>query len=392
MTAGGDTNNIATRGSTFAAFYRANPNMSVAEACKNTMNSLPPAPAGGSACGANSGGHGFNGCGCNVALGFDANLARAQAALRESWGQHHPRQQRRPRQSVPLDRMAMQLPVACRRPDSLGETVMRKFARSFSVSALLAAGFASSALPESAGLLSADPGGATGYLHSVERSRFVAGRSADELHAIKEFGFSKIVGTTGVAATNLRNGLFIATQNGGADKDAASPPGQETEKPGYPLDPDRHNGMVMEYFISAGVPREQVGGVHANTYLSAAASSGAGAPGRRLRVGARAGGRRPYSGRRIDRVGASRPRREVDQRVGLLAGDSGEGARGCAAARRTDDRSPKGSVSGPPAPPALRKGPSSSIIPPPPTKDRSRRSRPTMSWTIPAPCKRTPKS
>jgi hypothetical protein len=152
---------------------------------------------------------------------------------------------------------------------------MRKFARSLSVSALLAAGFASPAWPESAGLLSADQGGAAGYQHSVERSRFVAGRSVDELRTIKEFGFSKIVGTTGVAATNLRNGLFIATQNGGADKDAASPPGQDTEKPGYPLDPDRHNDMVMKYFVSAGVPREQVGGVHANTYLSGGGESGA---------------------------------------------------------------------------------------------------------------------
>jgi hypothetical protein len=85
MTAGGDTNNIAERGSTFAAFFRANQNMSVAQAWKDTMNSLPPSPAGGDGCPGGGGGHGFNGCGCNVALGFDNTLDRATAALRESW-------------------------------------------------------------------------------------------------------------------------------------------------------------------------------------------------------------------------------------------------------------------------------------------------------------------
>ena len=85
MTAGGDTANVPDRGSTFAAFFRANQNLSVAQAWKDTMNSLPfndggscPDPGGG-------GSHGFNGCGCNVALGFDNTLDRAKAALSESW-------------------------------------------------------------------------------------------------------------------------------------------------------------------------------------------------------------------------------------------------------------------------------------------------------------------
>jgi hypothetical protein len=85
MTAGGDTANTSQRGSTFAAFYRANPGGSVAQAWKDTMNSLPASPAGGNPCPGGGGGHGFNGCGCNVALGFDSTEARAKAALRESW-------------------------------------------------------------------------------------------------------------------------------------------------------------------------------------------------------------------------------------------------------------------------------------------------------------------
>jgi hypothetical protein len=83
MTAGGDTAIVADRGSTFAAFFRANPNMSVAQAWKDTMNSLPFNE--GATCPTGGGGHGFNGCGCNVALGFDNTLDRAKAALGESW-------------------------------------------------------------------------------------------------------------------------------------------------------------------------------------------------------------------------------------------------------------------------------------------------------------------
>ena len=82
MTAGGDTANVSQRGSTFAAFFRANSNASVAQSWKDTMNSLP-ANLGSSCPG--GGFHGFNGCGCNVALGFDNTFDRAKAALRENW-------------------------------------------------------------------------------------------------------------------------------------------------------------------------------------------------------------------------------------------------------------------------------------------------------------------
>jgi hypothetical protein len=85
MTGGGDTANMAQRGSTFAAFYRANPNRSVANSWKETMNSLPAAPGGGTACANLGGGHGFNGCGCNVAIAYDSTLDRAKAGLRLHW-------------------------------------------------------------------------------------------------------------------------------------------------------------------------------------------------------------------------------------------------------------------------------------------------------------------
>jgi len=83
MTAGGDTANVSQRGSTFAAFFRANPNASVAQSWLNTMPSLP-ANLGGS-CPAGGGGHGFNGCGCNIAVGMDKTQANAEVSMRENW-------------------------------------------------------------------------------------------------------------------------------------------------------------------------------------------------------------------------------------------------------------------------------------------------------------------
>jgi hypothetical protein len=88
QTAGGDTAMVANRGETFATYFRTNQQRSVASAWKDTMNSLPANIVPGiSFCPStpSGGGHGFNGCGCNVALGFDKTLDRAKAALREGW-------------------------------------------------------------------------------------------------------------------------------------------------------------------------------------------------------------------------------------------------------------------------------------------------------------------
>jgi len=128
------------------------------------------------------------------------------------------------------------------------------------------------------GVLPSDDGGAAGYQHSVERSRFVTGSTIEQLRPIEEYGFSKIVGRDGVFATNLRNGLVIATLNDGADKGAAPAP-QQAAAEEYRLTPDKHNAMVMDYFIAAGIPRSQIGGIQATTFLSAtSATKDAGAP------------------------------------------------------------------------------------------------------------------
>jgi hypothetical protein len=124
----------------------------------------------------------------------------------------------------------------------------------------------------SAGLVGADAGGAPGYVHSLERSRFVTGgTNARELRRVEEHGFAKVVGPDGVFATNLRNGLVIAVQSGGANKGEAR--GKEAATAGYVMDPDQHNQQVVDYFVAAGVPKDQIGGVRANTYLSSGGST-----------------------------------------------------------------------------------------------------------------------
>jgi|GEM_PF-2462478 len=164
----------------------------------------------------------------------------------------------------------MQLSASGDRPYSMGEAIVHKLLQSLFMAASLAAICASSALAQSkGGLIASDEGGASGYQHSMERSRFVVTGSDEKPRVVEEFGFSKVIGSNGVVATNLRNGLVVATQNDGLDK--ASSSGLAESRAEYLLSPEMHNDKVMEYFIAAGIPRDQVGGIHANTYLSGGA-------------------------------------------------------------------------------------------------------------------------
>jgi hypothetical protein len=150
---------------------------------------------------------------------------------------------------------------------------MRKPSHSFYIAAVLATICTGSTFAQAAGGITAsDQGGASGYQHSIERSRFVTGSSVNQLRPIEEFGFSKVLGPNGVFATNLRNGLVIASQNDGMDKSETLPRPEEARAEHLRY-PDKHNAMVMEYFIAAGIPRDQVGGIHANTYLSGGGAS-----------------------------------------------------------------------------------------------------------------------
>ncbi|MCE9669862.1 hypothetical protein LY474_18860 [Myxococcus stipitatus] len=122
----------------------------------------------------------------------------------------------------------------------------------------------------SAGLIASDKGGAVGYRHALERSRFEVGPSPSGVHRLEEHGFVKVVGPQGVFATHSRNGLVIAVQSDGAPKAGASWGAPEAR---YGAGPDQHNAQVLEYFRAAGIPGDQIGGVHANTYLSARGST-----------------------------------------------------------------------------------------------------------------------
>lgn len=122
------------------------------------------------------------------------------------------------------------------------------------------------------GIIQSDKGGAVGYQHSLERSRFTTGATGGDLRRVKEGGFLKLVGPYGVFATDLHNGFVVAVQSGGSDKSEARA-GNVVEKPGYIMDPDKHNKHVADYFLAAGVPKKQIGSIHANTYLSSSGSA-----------------------------------------------------------------------------------------------------------------------
>src|SRR5262249_32841898 len=68
----------------------------------------------------------------------------------------------------------------------------------------------------------------------------------------------------------LRNGLVIAIQAGGANKGEVRADAAAMRT--YVTDPNKHNEQVAAYFVGAGVPKDQIGGVHANTYLYSSGS------------------------------------------------------------------------------------------------------------------------
>ena len=74
LIAGGDTANIADRGSTFAKMWAANQDGSVAQAWLDTLSSLPASEGGG-----------INGFGCNIMLAMDSTADRAGQRMAENW-------------------------------------------------------------------------------------------------------------------------------------------------------------------------------------------------------------------------------------------------------------------------------------------------------------------
>ncbi len=84
LVAGGDTANVANRGSTFGKTWAAHPDDGqVAQAWLDTMAALPGDEGG--ACKDLGGGHGFNGCGCNIVVAIDSTPQGAASKISETW-------------------------------------------------------------------------------------------------------------------------------------------------------------------------------------------------------------------------------------------------------------------------------------------------------------------
>src|SRR5258708_16898676 len=169
--------------------------------------------------------------------------------------------------------LELQLPAAEHHPISLGATMIQLGRRSHHivVAIFVSATCAASALAQSPsnGLIASDEGGHPGCQHSFERSRIVTGATDASLRHVEEHGFAKVVGPDGVFAISLHNGLAVGVPSGGANRDkGGAEPSSEEAKAGYMMDPDKHNRQVVDYFVSAGVPKDQIGGFHAITYLS----------------------------------------------------------------------------------------------------------------------------
>src|SRR6266496_3491169 len=107
-----------------------------------------------------------------------------------------------------------------------------------------------------AGPIAADPGGAAGYQHGMERSQFIVG---DAPRSANQFGFTKLVGSEGSFAVDMTNGAVIAipgAHSADMQKDVW-----------YTQGSAKHNDAVRAYFIAAGIPPDQIRGVHALTSL-----------------------------------------------------------------------------------------------------------------------------
>ena len=114
-----------------------------------------------------------------------------------------------------------------------------------------------------AGDIAADAGGAVGYQHGSKHSRFIVGADGREK---SEFGFIKLVGSEGTFAVDATNGAVIAIPNATST--------EQLKRVWYTLGAESHNRQVLDYFVAAGLARDQIGGVTAMTSLYASGAAG----------------------------------------------------------------------------------------------------------------------
>ena len=114
-----------------------------------------------------------------------------------------------------------------------------------------------------AGDIAADAGGAVGYQHGSKHSRFIVGADGREK---SEFGFIKLVGSEGTFAVDATNGAVIAIPNARST--------EQLKRVWYTLGAESHNRQVLDYFVAAGLARDQIGGVMAMSSLYASGAAG----------------------------------------------------------------------------------------------------------------------
>jgi len=119
------------------------------------------------------------------------------------------------------------------------------------------------------GTIPASGGGAPGYQHGPQHTRFVIG---DHPKVESKYSYLKISGRQGTVAVDSANGSTFAIPS----RDAAS-----LKLPPFGNSSDDHDSFVKDYFLKLGLPRDQVAKVHGMTMLEAhgpAAEAGRKAP------------------------------------------------------------------------------------------------------------------
>ena len=255
MTAGGDTANVSQRGPMFASRWSQNEQGSVAQAWLDT-------------------GRGFRRTSVSRVRSLAVDAASMGAGVTSSslWTirpiERQPRFGRTGRRFATMAgtpraitgiRPAGYVTTRCRaarRPHGSSHEEHRRFAR-VTAPRLLRGGTAAAAADGRP--IRADDGGAAGYQHGLDRSRVDLG--ADP-RTVDERGFLKVVGATATFAVDAANGAAATIPN--ASRLAAVEQGAPR-----PQDSGRHNQQAVDYFVAAGIPRDQVGGVDALTLLAA---------------------------------------------------------------------------------------------------------------------------
>jgi hypothetical protein len=103
--------------------------------------------------------------------------------------------------------------------------------------------------PPPSGVIAAPEGGASGYQHGADRSRFSVG--AGSLRAT-EHGYFKLTGAEGTLALDQFNGSVYGVPKAASSAQKLPPLGKA---------PAEHDAFVLDYFRKSGVPADQIGAV-----------------------------------------------------------------------------------------------------------------------------------